>query len=87
MIIKIEMVHRSSFNFFSAENDGEKFISATARFKRLFGMPDEEKLVNCKFFLSLYREKHVCFIYITRYFLPNLRRIALLLKFKLHFIE
>eukprot|EP00111_Clytia_hemisphaerica_P005802 TCONS_00016792-protein len=28
------------------ESDGEKFVSATARFKRLFGMPEEEKLVN-----------------------------------------
>ena len=39
---------------FSADNDGEKFISATARFKRLFGMPDEEKLVNCMFFIYVF---------------------------------
>lgn len=30
----------------SDNSDSEKFQSATARFKRLFGMPDEEKLVN-----------------------------------------
>ena len=34
---------------FLADTDSEKFQLATARFKRLFGMPDAEKLVNCKY--------------------------------------
>lgn len=47
---------------FLAESDGEKFVSATARFKRLFGMPEEEKLVNCKI---LHVQIHLLFTLIT----------------------
>ena len=35
------------------DTESEKFQSAVARFKRLFGMPNEEKLVNCKKFIIL----------------------------------
>ena len=32
----------------SGDNESTKFQAACSRFKRLFAMPEEEKLVNCK---------------------------------------
>ena len=36
---------------FVGDNESAKFQSACSRFKRLFAMPEEEKLVNCKIIL------------------------------------
>ena len=39
---------------FLGDSESVKFQSASTRFRKLFAMPEEEKLVNCKYLLSYF---------------------------------